>query len=209
MAVFVNSADRELTVEPIIPAGGTALVLVDGRDPEYSSEFKFTLKPYGCAVIVMGERGFLEKEEARLVPLMKKIDGFLPMNPAPPRKVKKLLADYWLTPEFIKKSVGCSIAEFATVVLDIKPGAEISFGNVTVPPRARPFAEVEAEGIGDVEILFDGRKIGSGQIGSGQSRIRFDVSRVSGTGELSLRFPSGIGKFFRCRISGADGPQTW
>ena len=78
MAVFVNSENSPIEVEPILPGFGKSLVFVDGAEPVVVTDgaFKLNLGKRGIAVVVSGDDALLEAERARLGPEMKKITGF-------------------------------------------------------------------------------------------------------------------------------------
>jgi hypothetical protein len=80
MAVFVNSSADSIAFEPVINDTRPALTLADASPPRYGSDFKITLKPYGCAMIISGPEDLLKAEAERLAPIMSRIDKFLPMS---------------------------------------------------------------------------------------------------------------------------------
>ncbi len=80
MAVFVNSENSPIEVEPILPGFGKSLVFVDGAEPVVVTDgaFKLNLGKRGIAVVVSGDEELLAAEKLRIGMVLKQIAGFTP-----------------------------------------------------------------------------------------------------------------------------------
>ena len=80
MAVFVNSENSPIEIEPILPGFNSAVVMVAGSSPSCvkNGAFKIKLPERAFAVIISGDEDLLNAEKARLVPELARIMAFKP-----------------------------------------------------------------------------------------------------------------------------------
>ena len=80
MAVFVNSEETPIEVEPVLPDFGESLVFIDGAAPVVVADgaYKMKISGRGFAVVVAGDVSLLSTERTRLGTLLKQIAAFEP-----------------------------------------------------------------------------------------------------------------------------------
>ena len=90
MAVFVNSEDSPIEVEPVLPGFGNALAFVDGAAPVAVKDgaFRLNIGRRGFAVVVSGDAEMLAAEGTRLGAELKRIASFEPPTAATISKKK-------------------------------------------------------------------------------------------------------------------------
>ena len=80
MAVFVNSENNPIEVEPVLPGFDNAVVMVAGAFPVSvrNGDFRLKLPERGFAVVISGGDDLIKAEKARLVPELGRIMSFKP-----------------------------------------------------------------------------------------------------------------------------------